>query len=61
MYLSCDLSTFQQGNGIGLGNSMSSSNITVDVNNYGNYVSQQLNSAISNFRRNGVSVQSQLF
>ena len=60
VYLSCDLNTFAQGNNIGLNESTYASNCVVEQKDYGNFVSQNLNSAISNYRNNGTSVQSQL-
>lgn len=60
VYLSCDLNTFTQGNNIGLQESTYASNCVVEQKDYGNFVSQNLNSAISNYRNNGISVQSQL-
>lgn len=60
VYMSCDLQTFEQGTNIGLGNSAFSSNVQMKQESYGSYISNNLNKALSNFRRNGVSVQSQL-
>ena len=60
VYLSCDLSTSQQGKNIGCTNSSYSSNVVRDVNSYGEFVSNNLNSAIRNFRTNGLSVQQQI-
>lgn len=60
VYLSCDLQTFEQGTGMGLNNSAFSSNVQIRQESYGSYISKNLNSALSNFRRKGVSVQSQL-
>lgn len=60
VYLSCDLNTFAQGNNIGLNKSKYASNCIVEQQNYGNFVSQNLNSAISNYRSKGISVQEQL-
>jgi hypothetical protein len=60
VYLSCDLQTFEQGTGMGLNNSAFSSNVQIRQASYGSYISKNLNSALSNFRKNGVSVQSQL-
>ncbi len=60
VYLSCDLQTFEQGTGIGLNNSSYSSNVQIRQESYGSYISKNLNSALSNFRKNGISVQSQL-
>jgi len=60
IYLSCDISTFEQGQRMGMANSSQSTNVQMPANIYGKYISNNLNSAISNFRRNGISVQSQL-
>jgi Mg-chelatase subunit ChlD len=60
VYLSCDLSTFDQGNRIGLRESSLVSNCVVSQEKYGDFISNRLNSAISNCRRTGASVQSQL-
>jgi hypothetical protein len=60
VYLSCDIATFEQGSGMGLKNSSYSTNAQMSVDSYGKYISTNLNHAISNFRKNGVSVQSQL-
>lgn len=60
VYLSNDLSTFEQGNNMGLKSSSFASNCVLEQKSYGNFMSNTLNSAISNFRTNGVSVQSQL-
>ena len=60
VYLSCDLNTFDQGNNIGLNMSNNTSNLIMDQHRYGDFVSQNLNSAIKNYRKNGQSVQKQL-
>lgn len=60
VYLSCDLNTAEQGTAMGLKNSSFSTNVQMPVNMYGDYISKNLNSAMGNFRKNGVSVQSQL-
>ena len=60
VYLSNDLSTFNQGNNIGLAQSSFSTNCVADQGNYGDFIGNKLNSAISNFRKGGISVQSQL-
>lgn len=60
VYLSSDLNTEIQGNNIGLQTSKYASNCCVAQNNYGNFIGQTLNSAISNCRKNGISVQAQL-
>lgn len=60
VYLSCDLETFRQGTSIGLGNSFYSSNVQIKQDSYGSYISNNLNNALSNYRKKGISVQSQL-
>jgi hypothetical protein len=60
VYLSNDLSTFSQGNGIGLKESATVTNKMVDQSGYGKFIGATLNSAIGNYRSKGVSVQSQL-
>jgi hypothetical protein len=60
VYLSCDLQTFEQGASMGLRNSDFASNIQMRQDSYGSYISNNLNCALSNFRKKGVSVQSQL-
>lgn len=60
VYLSNDLKTSAQGSDIGCFNSLCATNVVVDQQKFGSYMSDNLNTAISNFRTNGVSVQSQL-
>jgi hypothetical protein len=60
VYLSNDLSTAKQGDSIGLKQSKCATNVVMDQTSYGDYCRRDLNSAISNFRKSGVSVQSQL-
>ena len=60
VYLSNDLSTATQGDSIGCASSRVASNCVVQQENFGDYISSQLNSAIGNYRSQGVSVQSQL-
>lgn len=60
VYLSCDMNTFKQGNSIGLERSSAVSNVVVNQGHYGDFISQNLNVAVKNFRTNGQSVQSQL-
>ena len=60
VYLSCDLSTMEQGNNMGFNSSAVCSNIRVDKESFGSYMSANVNSAVSNFRTKGISVQSQL-
>lgn len=60
VYLSNDLNTFNQGNNMGLAQSSFSTNCVADQGNYGDFIGNKLNSAISNFRKGGISVQSQL-
>lgn len=60
VYLSNDLKTEEQGDSIGLACSDYSANCCVSQSNYGGFLSNNLNSAISNHRRGGASVQRQL-
>lgn len=60
VYLSCDLNTAAQGSNIGLYRSSLTTNAVVNQESFGSYVSNNLNSAISNYRQKGMSVQSQL-
>lgn len=60
VYLSCDLSTELQGNNIGLNTSAYASNCQVNKNHYGSFIGNNLNSAITNYRKNGISIQSQI-
>lgn len=60
VYLSCDLSTESQGNDMGLKNSSFSANCNISQGAYGDFIGNKLNSAISNFRTKGISVQQQL-
>jgi hypothetical protein len=60
VYLCNDLATSSQGDNIGLKQSKFSSNIMVDQSNYGSYLGKNVNVAISNYRKKGISVQQQL-
>ena len=60
VYLSNDLSTKAQGDNLGLRESRAVSNCVVSQNNYGDFLGNRVNAAISNYRTKGVSVQSQL-
>lgn len=60
VYLSNDLKTASQGDSIGCQRSSYATNAIVEQQHFGKYMSNTLNSAISNFRRDGLSVQSQL-
>jgi len=60
VYLSNDLTTYAQGNSIGLERSAVVSNCVVDQDSYGKFIGSTLNSAIGNYRSKGISVQSQL-
>lgn len=60
VYLSCDLSTFDQGNRIGLKTSDCASNCVVNQVAMASFVSTRLNAAIKNCRTTGASVQQQL-
>lgn len=60
VYLSNDLQTASQGDGIGCKRSSYASNVMLEQHKFGDFMSSNLNSAISNFRRDGISVQRQL-
>jgi len=60
VYLCNDLSTSTQGNDIGFSKSNFASNCVVHQSNYDNFLKNDLNIAIKNFRNDGVSVQKQL-
>lgn len=60
VYLSSDLNTEIQGNNMGLQQSHYTSNCCVQQNNFGKFIGKSLNSAITGYRKGGVSVQSQL-
>lgn len=60
VYLSCDLSTENQGNDLGLKKSSFASNCNISQSAYGDFIGNKLNVAITNFRTNGISVQQQL-
>ena len=61
VYLSNDLNTASQGNGIGCTTSNYASNIMVDQKHFGEFISQDLSRAVKNCRQTGQSVQSQLY
>lgn len=60
VYLSSDKKTELQGDGLGLQRSNYASNCCVSQNNFGNFIGSSLNSAIGGYRKQGISVQSQL-
>jgi hypothetical protein len=60
VYLSNDLGTAEQGKHLGLNDSRNSSNCILNQSNYGDFMSNELNIAITNYRTKGVSVQRQL-
>jgi hypothetical protein len=60
VYLSNDLNTAAQGDGIGCSRSAYATNAVVEQKKFGAYMSNNLNSAISNYRKDGISVQKQL-
>lgn len=60
VYLSNDLKTAAQGNSIGLVESSVITNKIVQEKSFGNFLGVKLNSAITEHRRSGLSVQSQL-
>lgn len=60
VYLSSDLSTELQGNNLGLKTSYYTSNCQVVQDKFGDFVGKKLSSALTNYRKKGVSVQSQL-
>lgn len=60
MYLSSNMSTEIQGNNIGLNASTFASNYKINEYNYGKFIGRDLSCAITNFRQNNVSIQSQI-
>lgn len=60
VYLSCDLNTAAQGDAIGLDSSYECTNAVVKQAHFGDYISRGLNTAIKNYRTDGLSVQQQL-
>lgn len=60
VYLSNDLKTASQGDGIGCKMSSYATNAMVEQRGFGDYMSKNLNTAISNYRKEGISVQNQL-
>jgi hypothetical protein len=54
------LGTAEQGKHLGLNDSRNSSNCILNQSNYGDFMSNELNIAITNYRTKGVSVQRQL-
>jgi len=60
VYLSCDIATAEQGNNMGFATSTTSSNKVVRQEDFGQFISLQLNSAISTSRKSNVPVSSQL-
>lgn len=60
VYLSNDLNTSSQGDGIGVFKSSYASNIVREQKHFGSYISNNLNHAIKNYREKGLSVQNQL-
>lgn len=60
VYLSCDLESARQGDGIGLANCAQTTNQVMRQENLGCYMSSNLSKAVGNYRKNKISVQSQL-
>jgi uncharacterized protein YegL len=60
VYLSNDLKTQKQGNNIGITKSACATNAVRKTADFGNYISKDLNNAVSNQRMYGMSAQSQL-
>jgi hypothetical protein len=60
VYLSNNLENAGQGLSMGIGTNAFCSNVVVNQDSYGSYISSKLNVAIGNLRSKGVSVQSQL-
>lgn len=60
VYLSCDLNTELQGNDLGFATSSYATNYNTDQMNFGGFLGKNLNSAITNYRKMGLSVQKQL-
>lgn len=60
VYLSDDISTYTEGNNLGLQTSNYSSNICMSKMNIGDYIRNDVNKAVSKYRKSGETVQSQL-
>lgn len=60
VYLSNNLENSGQGLSMGIGTNEFCSNVVIKQDSYGSYISNNLNSAIGNLRKQGISVQSQL-
>ena len=60
VYLGCDLQTATQGSNMGFRTSKNASNCTVVQESYCQFISDDLNTAVKNYRKCGMSVQSQL-
>uniref|UniRef100_A0A6C0EA08 VWFA domain-containing protein n=1 Tax=viral metagenome TaxID=1070528 RepID=A0A6C0EA08_9ZZZZ len=60
VYLSDDLSTAKQADDIGIYESTYATNCVIEKQNFGSYISKNLNSAVKSHRRTGVTVQSSL-
>lgn len=56
VYLNNDINVARQGEMLGLNTSKNKSNITIDQLHFGDYISNNLNCAISNYRNNGISL-----
>lgn len=60
VYLSCDIDTFSQGEQLGIGVSLNSSNACVSKNKMSGYLNTRLSDAVSNFRTNSVNINDSL-
>jgi hypothetical protein len=60
VYLSNDLQTCEQGNKLGLYTDKMCSNVVLQQADFGCFIGEKLNKAVSGYRSHGISVQSQL-
>lgn len=60
VYLSCDIDTFRQGEAMHMTNSGHSSNAQVTKSTMGNYISTNLNSAVTSYRQGRTSINDNL-
>ena len=60
VYLSNDLSTARQADSLGMSKSRFATNRVLRKGGHGRYISKNINEAISNYRKEGLSVQAQL-
>lgn len=60
VYLSDDITTYKEGNNMGLQTSSYSSNVCMSKANISDYIRNDVNNAVSKYRKSGITVQSQL-